>query len=201
MGHNELMMAMLSEPDIVHRLMQQVTDLMIDFIKAQRDLVYKHNSEFVPAMFQPWLPDGFGVSVSNDDWVMISPEMHDEFHVPYLNQLSEEFGGIYLHSCGNWKHQFSSLEKIYQLRGVEFGASEVAYEDVFDYWNGKIVLTCRVGFNQDIKFHGMVDYVNRIVNSIRTNRGVFINVDVTNGVTDEDWPASNLNEIYELLKT
>jgi hypothetical protein len=152
-------------------------------------------------MFQPWLPDGLGISVSNDDWVMISPEMHDEFHVPYLNQLSEEFGGIYLHSCGNWRHQFSSLEKIYQLRGMEFGASEVPYKEVFDHWNGKIVLACRIGFNREGQFTGMSDYVKNILKSIRTSRGVFINVDVTNGIISEDWPATDLNEIYKLIET
>ena len=55
---------------------------------------------------------------------MISAEMHEEFHVPYLNQLSEVFGGIYHHTCGKWTHQFGSLEKITRLRGLEFGAPE-----------------------------------------------------------------------------
>ncbi|NOQ97703.1 MAG: hypothetical protein GQ561_06025 [Calditrichae bacterium] len=199
MGHNDLMMAMLSNPRDVHVLMQQVTDLMISFIKAQRDLIYSYGAEFVPALFQPWMPDGFGVSISNDDWVMISPEMHDEFHIPYLNQISEEFGGIYLHSCGNWSHQFSSLKKIHQLRGIEFGASEVPYREVLEYWNGKVVLSCRVGFNRDFTFKSMSDFVKSILHARKTNKGLFINVDVTNGITGEDWGITDLSEITHLI--
>jgi hypothetical protein len=150
-------------------------------------------------MFQPWLPDGSGVSISNDECVMISAEMHDEFHLPYVNQLSEEFGGIYIHSCGNWLHQFSSLEKIKNLRGLEFGASEANYEEVLGRFNGKIPLACRIGFNQNIKFNSIKDYVERILKTRKNNCGLFINVDVTNGLIDEHWPETDLDEIYKLL--
>jgi hypothetical protein len=35
--------------------------------------------------------------------------------------------------------------------------------------------------------------------SKKTNRGLFINVDITNGLIDESWPQTNLAEIYGLL--
>ncbi|GAB4363214.1 MAG: hypothetical protein Kow0042_00830 [Calditrichia bacterium] len=199
MGHNNLMTALITAPDAVHYLMRRVTDLMIEVIKAQREICHSYGVEFVPAMFQPWLPEGLGVAISNDDWVMISPEMHDEFHVPYLNRLSEEFGGIYIHSCGNWKAQFKSIDKIHNLRGIEFGASETPYTEVLERFNGKIALACRVGFNRDIRFHGMADYVKRILSARKTNRGLFINVDITNGVIGDDWPVTDLQEIYQLI--
>jgi uroporphyrinogen-III decarboxylase len=201
MGHNLLMMAMLSHPQAVHHLMRLVTDCMIAFIKAQREIVHQAGVEFVPAMFQPWLQDGQGVSISNDDWVMISPEMHDEFHIPYLNELSEEFGGIYLHSCGNWYHQLQSLKKIVNLRGIEFGASEVPFRTVLHALGGKVVLACRVGFNREKTFNSMADYVQKILQTAKSKSGLFINVDVTNGVLGEDWPETDLDQIYHLLGT
>ena len=200
MGHNLLMLAMLSYPEEVHYLMRLVTDCMISFIKAQREIVRQARVEFVPAMFQPWLPDGEGISISNDDWVMISPEMHDQFHIPYLNELSEEFGGIYLHSCGNWFHQLPSLKKIVNLRGIEFGASEVPFQAVFNELADKAVLACRVGFNREKAFKSMADYVQEILQAAKSNRGLFINVDVTNGVLDDDWPETDLDQIYQLLR-
>jgi hypothetical protein len=193
------MMAMVSHPKEVHVFMQKVTDLMIDFIREQRNLVYSYNAEFVPALFQPWIPDGFGISISNDDWVMISAEMHDEFHIPYLNQISEEFGGIYLHSCGNWFHQFSSLKKIHRLKGIEFGASELPYQEVFEHWNGKVVLSCRVGFNRELTFKNMIEFVKNILKERKTNQGLFINVDITNGITGEDWGKTDLSQIIQLI--
>ena len=57
-------------------------------------------------------------SVANDVAVMLSPALHDEFGVPYLNRLSDAFGGVYIHSCGDWTHLFSSLETVRGLRGL-----------------------------------------------------------------------------------
>jgi Uroporphyrinogen decarboxylase (URO-D) len=199
MGHNQLMMAMLSHPGEVHHLMRLVTDCMITLIKAQREIVRNAGVEFVPAIFQPWLPDEAGISISNDDWVMISSEMHDEFHLPYLNELSEEFGGIYLHSCGNWFHHLPSLKKIVKLRGIEFGASEVPYQAVMETLGGKIVLACRVGFNRENTFSSMADYVQKILQAAKTNCGLFLNIDVTNGVLSENWPETDLDQIFHLL--
>ena len=47
----------------------------------------------------------------------------------------------------------------------------------------------------------MVDYVRRILAQRTTNRGLFINVDVTNGLIDEQWPITDLEEIYQLIDT
>ncbi|MBL8166239.1 MAG: hypothetical protein JNJ61_29920 [Anaerolineae bacterium] len=199
MGHNNFLMAMYTDPQAVHHLLQQVTDLTIAFVQAQRDLTRSLGCEFIPSMFQPWMPDGLGVSISNDECVMISAEMHDEFHVPYLNQLSEACGGVYLHSCGKWTHQFPSLAKIHNLRGHEFGASEATFEPVLEHFGGKIALACRVGLHRDLKFDGMADYVARVKAASKTYRGLFINVDITNGLLDESWPETDLEQIYALV--
>lgn len=199
MGHNNFLMAMYTNPKAVHSLLQKITNLTIAFVQAQRDLAVCYGCGFVPSMFQPWMPDGKGISVSNDECVMISAQMHDEFNVPYLNQLSDAFGGIYLHSCGKWTHQIPSLENVYQLRGHEFGASEAPFEPVLEHFGGKIALACRVGLHRDLKFDSMADYVRRVMAAAKTYRGLFINVDITNGLVDETWPEVDLDEIYALL--
>ena len=199
MGHNAFLTALYTEPQAVHRLLQKVTDVTIAFVEAQRAIAYEYGAQFVPSMFQPWMPDGLGVSISNDECVMITAAMHDEFHVPYLNQLSEAFGGIYLHSCGRWTHQFPSLDRIHNLRGHEFGASEAPFAPVLDHFGGRIVLACRVGLHRDLKFDGMADFVRRVMSAAKTYRGLFINVDITNGLVDETWPETDLEEIYRLI--
>ncbi len=198
MGHNDFLTAMYTDPQAVHHLLRKVTDLTIAFVRAQRELTLSLGGEFIPSMFQPWMPDGWGVSISNDECVMISAAMHDEFHVPYLNDLSEAFGGVYLHSCGAWTHQFPSLAKVHNLRGHEFGASEAPFGPVLEHFGGKIVLACRVGLHRDLKFAGMADYVRQVRAASRTTRGLFINVDITNGLIDESWPETDLEEVYRL---
>lgn len=200
MGHNTFLLAMQTHPEAVHHLLQLVTNLTIELARTQRKVVTAYGAEFVPSMFQPWMPDGWGISVSNDECVLISADMHDEFNVPYLNQISDAFGGIYIHSCGNWEHQFPSLEKVRNLRGLEFGASETPYQSVLEHFGGDMVLVPRIGFHRDIKFKGMTDYVNRIMNACKTYRGLFINIDITNGMVDDFWAETDLDEIYNLLK-
>jgi hypothetical protein len=198
-GHNNYLLAMVTHPKEVHHVLQRVTDLTIEYIAAYRALIHEYGGEFVPSINYPWMPDGFGIQVAHDECVMISPAMHDEFAVPYLNQMSDAFGGLFVHSCGKWAHQVKSLAKVHNLRGLEFGASEAPYEPVLDYFGGQTVLVCRVGLNRDIKFNGMADFVARIMEKRQTNRGLYINVDVTNGLIDGDWPETDLEEIYRLV--
>jgi hypothetical protein len=199
MGHTAFLEALIASPREVHALLDLVTDLMIEFAAAQRGLVRAAGAEFVPSSFQPWLPDGRGLSVANDVGVMLSPDLHDEFGVPYLNRLSDAFGGVYIHSCGDWTHLFPSLEKVRNLRGLEFGASEAAYDRVLARFGGRTVLACRVGLNRDIRFAGMADFVRRIVAAAPTPRGLFIHVDVTNGLVGDDWPETDLDEVYAII--
>lgn len=198
-GHTAFLEALITAPCEVHRLLDMITSLMIEFTAAQRDFVRAAGAEFVPSSFQPWLPDGRGISVANDVAVMLSPELHDEFGVPYLNRLSDAFGGVYIHSCGNWTHLFPSLERVRGLRGLEFGASEAPYEKVLARFGGRTVLACRVGLHRDIRFAGMADFVKRVLAAAPTPRGLFIHIDITNGLVDERWPETDLEELYALL--
>ncbi len=198
-GHTAFLEALITAPREVHRLLDLITDLMIEFAEAQRGLVHASGAEFVPSAFQPWLPDGRGISVANDVAVMLSPALHDEFGVPYLNRLSDAFGGITIHSCGDWTHLFPSLEKIRGLKGIEFGGSEAAYDKVLARFGGRMVLACRVGLNRDIRFDGMADFVKRVIAAAPTPRGLFLHIDITNGLVGEDWPETDLDEIYALL--
>ncbi len=198
-GHTAFLEALITAPRQVHLLLDMITDLMIEFAAAQRGLVHAAGAEFVPSSFQPWLPDGRGISVANDVAVMLSPELHDEFGVPYLNRLSDAFGGVYIHSCGDWTHLFPSLEKVRGLRGLEFGASEAPYDKVLARFGGRTVLACRVGLHRDIRFAGMADFVGKVIAAAPTPRGLFIHVDITNGLVDASWPETDLDEITALL--
>lgn len=199
MGHTGFLTALKTHPGEANHLLQMITDFTIACAKAQRDVVRQAGVEFVPSLFQPWMPDGSGISVSNDACVLVSAEEHNEFSLPYLDQVSMAFGGLYIHSCGRWLHQIPSLAKVQGLRGLEFGVSETPFAPVSEHFGGRAVLACRVGLHRDIRFKGMADYVAAIMKSKKTNRGLFINVDITNGLIDESWPETELSGIYRLL--
>jgi hypothetical protein len=173
---NDFLVAMYEHPKAVHYLMRLVTDLIIKFEKEYRARV----GEFVPAHFPPvYLPDGKGIVVSEDVLPLVSSEHWEEFSLPYINELSEEFGGVIIHSCGNWEHQIESVRKVHNLRGVNFGATETRFEPVWEAFGGK---TCviphmfmpKVVIVQD--FENQLAFVEHVLKAKTTNKGLCIMV-------------------------
>jgi hypothetical protein len=199
LGHNNYLEALYTHPNEIKRLLQLLTETIIEFITEQRRIVKEFGAEFVPSYAYPWLPDGYGINIAHDENVMISAAMHDEFALPYLNQISEAFNGIFIHSCGRFTHQLKSFAKVDRLRGLEFGASEAPFGPVMEAFNGKTVLSVRIGLHQEIVFPSMADFVRQILAARTTNRGLFINCDITNGIIPTDWPEVDLDEIYRLV--
>jgi uroporphyrinogen-III decarboxylase len=188
--HNEdFMVAMYQHPREVHHLMRLVTELIIKFIAAQRALV----REFVPCHYPLiWMPDRQGVSISDDVIALMSPPLYREFALPYVNQLSEAFNGVFIHTCGNFEHNFKNLEQIHKLRGLNFGASEMPFERVWERFGGKMVLIPHLGLNKEVHFNSALEYVEHVLRTKTTNRGLFILVDTT--VTRQDDAARPLLE-------
>jgi len=165
------MLAMYTNPREVHHLMRLMTDLIIRFVREQRSRV----PQFMPCHFPPvWLPDGRGISVSDDCLAVLSPALYEQFALPYLNELSEEFGGVFIHSCGNFVHQFDNLEKVHNLRGLNFGASETPFEAVWGRFGGRTAIVTHLGLNKEIHFDSEADYVRHVLRAKAHDRGLCV---------------------------
>ncbi len=165
------MEAMYTHPKEVHHLMRLVTDLIIRYVKAQR----ARSPEFLPCHFPPlWLPDGRGIAISDDGLAVISPNLYRELCLPYVNELSEEFGGVMIHSCGNFVHQFGNLEQVHALRGINFGATETPFKAVWERFGGKTAVIPHIGLNKDIHFNGNPEYLDHILRTKTHNRGLCV---------------------------
>ena len=64
-----------------------------------------------------WTPRG-GIWLSDDDLVVIGPELYEEFVVPCYSRIFTTFGGGHLHFCGNGAHQAANIRKIEGLTAV-----------------------------------------------------------------------------------
>jgi Uroporphyrinogen decarboxylase (URO-D) len=165
------MLAMYTNPKEVHHLMRLVTDLIIDYVKEQR----ARSPEFIPCHFPPvYLPDGMGVSLSDDGLAVISAKLYEEFCLPYVNELSEEFGGVLIHSCGNFVHQLDNLEKVRGLRGINFGASETPFEAIWERFNGKTAIIPHLGLNNPHLFDGNKEFMEHVARVRTHDRGLCV---------------------------
>jgi len=170
----DFMVAMYEHPQEVHHLMRLCTDLLIKFIREMRSKV----REFVPAHFPPvYLPDGMGICVSEDALAVLSPHLYEEFSLPYINELSEEFGGILIHSCGNFEHQLVNLQKVRGLRGINFGVSETRFEAVWDAFGGRTVIIPHCTAETIVAdFKNAYEWVGHVLEKKAGNRGLALMV-------------------------
>lgn len=165
------MLAMYTNPKEVHHLMRLVTDLIVRYVKAQR----ARSPEFLPCHYPPlWLPDGRGIAISDDGLAVISPKLYREFCLPYVNELSEEFGGVMIHSCGNFVHQFENLGRIHNLRGINFGATETPFAAVWQCFGGNTAVIPHLGLNNEVHFNGNREYMEHVLGTRTHNRGLCV---------------------------
>jgi len=193
------MEAMYTNPREVHHLMRLVTDLIIRYVKEQRSRC----PEFLPCHYPPlWIPDGRGISISDDCLAVIGPRQYREFCLPYVNELSEEFGGIMIHSCGNFVHQFDNLEQVHALRGINFGAMETPFEAVWERFGGKTAIIPHMGLGNESRFKDNQEYMEHILRTKTHNRGLCVIVAPENLRGKGSAPASMtafVEQVKEIL--
>lgn len=120
LGQAELMwdqsfyLALIEHPDAVHELLDKITEFTIRWIKEiQRLGGDKLNPSACPPV---WCPQGGrGYFIADDTMSLISPEMHLEYSVPYINRITEECGPVCYHSC-TWREEY--FDNVHQFKDV-----------------------------------------------------------------------------------
>ncbi|MCL5070546.1 MAG: hypothetical protein M1308_06575, partial [Actinobacteria bacterium] len=167
LNDTELLTALYTHPKKVHRLLDSCTELYIAFYKAQQKII----PEFVPVMSDDmYVPDGHGI-LCGEDWLsVISPDSALEFEIPYINRISDAFGGVAIHACGNLAPQFENLKKnVRNLRGIYFNAGECSFQAAVDTFRGTdVVLMPRWALNHPYTCESRLDFVKKIL-AMKTN--------------------------------
>ncbi len=105
--------ALLEEPDAVHALLDKITAFQVDFVRAIQAAA---GSRYNPCGFPLVWAAGPGTMVADDSMSLISPAMHAEFSVPYLNRMAREAGPLYYHSCTWRRPYFDNLRRLERVR-------------------------------------------------------------------------------------
>lgn len=200
---DRLLLAMYESPAEAHHLLQKITRLTIDFVQEQRRLVNALGRAFIPCHFrQVWMPEDAGIALSDDSMALLSPPLYEQFALPYINQISEAFGGVFLHVCGSFVQNLVKLDKVHNLRGLDFAASEQAVEPVFEALAGKVVLTVRLGLNREIPFASIPAFVDHVLAKKRSKRGLFLIINTWYDMPDsgEPWQPEQADEIVRRIR-
>jgi hypothetical protein len=139
-GYSDFLPALIFSPREVHHLLELVTQATIDVVRAQLAAI----DDLWCLSHEDWyMPTEMGIRVSDDVLAVISPQHYREFGVRYNNILSQAFGGIVVHSCGDIAHQIPAILETEGLRAIDLTLPHNNLPKLAAAAAGKTALTMR----------------------------------------------------------
>ncbi len=128
-SYDDLFVCAYTDPDEYHHLMKHVCDAFSMFWKKQMEVCGEH---FVGTHLfgWDWMPPNMGASISADSLAMVSGDFYDEFFKPHLERVSKQFGGLVVHSCGNFTQTIPNLVATEGVRAIN--ASQLTCKELVD---------------------------------------------------------------------
>ena len=130
MGYENLLLLANDEPELYRSLIKKTTLAYEMLWQAQKDIIGEELFAGTHLIMSNWYPKCAGVTVSVDSMVMVSPSFFEEFYAPSLEEIAEKFGGVTIHSCGNFSNVTKSIGRVKGMRGIH--ASEMSIKELID---------------------------------------------------------------------
>ena len=115
---SDIYMAVYDEPEMVHELLQLVTETYISYMKELKKVLNDEDGEF-NYHWGTLFPGK--VLLRDDSPVVLSKDMYEEFVQPYDEQILKAFGGGSIHYCGRGDQWVFKMMETKGLKGLNFG--------------------------------------------------------------------------------
>lgn len=173
LGSDDFFLLPYDEPERLHVLMDVVTDYAIDFFTAQ---IAAAGPSCCPGIWPGiWFPRCAGIQMSDDNLVNVSPDVYEEFVVPYNNRIAEAFGGLFLHSCTIKEATLPALSKLQRLRGINCDIStSVTTARLLEVFGDTVVVAPHAYINTDTNFHSYTEFMRTVLAGWRPGKRLFI---------------------------
>jgi len=158
----DLFFMLHDEPDRVGRALSHITDILIEYVDR---LMTMADRERIVGTIWPYvcLPGDIGVSLTQDYMPLLSPELYAEFEIPCLKRISDHFGGVFVHCCGQYAHHLENLRRSgVRLLGLEFHHPATCFEDLFAVFGDEIVYVPFLAPQARNQYPDMASYVPRL---------------------------------------
>ena len=146
-GVENCLFDMVDRPEFLHMIMRRITDVthhMIDSLERLK-LVRQHQDTimFAPADIDWNMNEKGSEGSARNSWVFgtaqifssVSKEMHEEFELPYAQEIFSRFGNGYYGCCEPLHNRIDMVEKIPNVRKISispFADSVVAAQNIGD---------------------------------------------------------------------
>ena len=182
------LMAMIEEPDKLHRLLDRVTDVNIATIRRALELAGRLDGNIWPYI---WVPHTVGVMITEDMMPLLSPQQYREFGLPYLKRVSDAFGGVFIHCCGEWgRHAEALAASGVNVLGVEFHYPFTRYEQIREHLPQAVLVPYLAEFRTK-EFAGYVAYIEHLLDQLDPSARLWIPL--------TDAPGSPFDALHRLL--
>lgn len=135
-GH-DLLLDLYDCPELVHHLLDVITDTYIAANRMQKDLLGEDG-------YTAWTPyrgttGVFSTRITECSVQLISADMYREFVLPYDSRIAREFGPVHIHICGQSLHHVDGLLEIPGLVGFEYNFHEMPTVSMMPKINDRVV--------------------------------------------------------------
>lgn len=157
MNQEEMLMAMYTEPDALHRFLDKVTDHIIEF---SRYLFTQANNRVCGNIWpHTFFPAEEGIMFTEDIMPLVNAEMYKEFGVPYAKRLSDAFGGAHIHCCGDWgRHAQTLRDSGMKLKAIECHYPFTKIDELSSLADETVFVPVYNDAHGENAFQGNVDY-------------------------------------------
>lgn len=114
----EVMAGCYEDPARIHRFLDTVTKLIIDFTNRQIAAIGESRLAR-PGHIMVSDPSLVGISISDDNLAVVSAEIGREFCLAPDQQLADVFGGLAIHSCGRFQHLMPDIARMRNITLVD----------------------------------------------------------------------------------
>lgn len=126
--------ALITDPEAVLELIDKAMTLITEFLD---DWFARYGTSHV-AHFPAYYMEG-GLTLSEDEIGVISPEMFEQFCLPTLTALSERYGGIGIHCCADSRHQWANFAKVPGLRLLNLSRPKEQVDEALVFFSEECV--------------------------------------------------------------
>lgn len=127
----ELLVALHETPDLCHQLLARINEHLM----AMQDYFRTASGNRVVGTIWPYVffPQEHGFAQTEDMMPLLSPELYEEFCIPYLKVLDRRYGGLGIHCCGEYAHQLPVLARSgLRIKYLEFHYPFVEPQALYD---------------------------------------------------------------------
>ena len=178
---SEFFTACYTEEATVKEFLGVITDLFIEFTRVQQEHIGR-DLVSTPGHSIPSLPGLGSVTLSDDNLAVASPLINERFSLPADRRIAEEFGGVFIHSCGTFDATMR-LMRPYGVTGIDCAIHRVC-DPTPNSPEAVRAAVAGSGIPLKVRFGPDIESVLRDIPRI-AGRGIRIMVDIQRGEQDD----------------